>query len=94
MRAAILHLAFSGLGAIEAYSGAWEDNSSSLGVSAALGYVRNGCTWDLRRGVRVRHIDLRLDRETWERHRRDDITLSGLEGCLDLFGASTPALDS
>ena len=30
MRAAILHLAFAGLGAVEANSGAWHDNTRSL----------------------------------------------------------------
>ena len=32
MRAAVLHFAFAGLGAIEALSGAWDDNKPSLGV--------------------------------------------------------------
>ncbi|MFZ0668370.1 MAG: GNAT family protein, partial [Acidimicrobiales bacterium] len=48
MRAAILHLAFDGLGAIEAYSGAWNDNPRSLGVSRAFGYVDNGEALGLR----------------------------------------------
>src|SRR5205823_5162221 len=42
MRAAILHLAFAGLGAEVAYSGAFDDNAASLGVSRSLGYVENG----------------------------------------------------
>ncbi len=42
MREAILHLAFAGLGAEEALSGAFEDNAASLAVSRAVGYAENG----------------------------------------------------
>ena len=37
MREAVLHLAFAGLGAEEALSGAFEDNASSLATSRAVG---------------------------------------------------------
>ena len=37
MRSAILHLAFAGLGAVRATSGAFEDNHASIAVSRALG---------------------------------------------------------
>lgn len=87
MRAAALHLAFEGLGAVEAHSGAWHDNSQSLGVSKALGYEQNGESLALRRGRPERQIRLRLTRERWERSRRDDIEITGLEPCLELFGA-------
>ncbi len=87
MRAAILHLAFAGLGALEATSGAWHDNTRSLNVSQALGYQANGVDLGLRRGRPERQIRLRLTREAWERVRRDDIHLVGLEPCLELFGA-------
>ena len=43
MRAAILHLAFAGLGAVEANSGAWHDNtlrSTSRGLSATKSMVK------------------------------------------------------
>lgn len=36
MRAAVLHLAFAGLGAVDALSGAFEDNPSSFSVSEKL----------------------------------------------------------
>jgi RimJ/RimL family protein N-acetyltransferase len=88
MRSAILHLAFEGLGALEARSGARIDNLASAGVSRALGYVDNGENFELVRGVRARQLHFRLDRETWLARRRDDITISGLEACLDLFGAT------
>ena len=42
MREAILHLAFAGLGAEEALSGAFEDNAASLATSRAVGYEENG----------------------------------------------------
>ena len=91
MRAAVLHLAFAGLGAVEALSGAWLDNAASLAVSRALGYVDNGEAWRLRRGRPARHRGLRLERAAWERRRRSDITIEGLEPCRALFGVGTAA---
>jgi RimJ/RimL family protein N-acetyltransferase len=88
MRAAILHLAFDGLGAVEAYSGAWHDNFASIGVSRALGYVPNGEAIGLRRDVPDRATKFRLTREAWEPSRRDDIDIFGVEPCLELFGAA------
>lgn len=84
MRAAVLHLAFEGLGAVVAYSAAWEDNAASLRVSSALGYVENGDRISLRRDQPSRMIKLKLPRERWQR--RDDITIEHLEPCLELFG--------
>jgi len=86
MRAAVLHLAFAGLGAARATSGAWEDNAASLAVSRALGYVENGDEMMARRGRPVRHIRLVLHRQVWERSRREDIQVHGLEACLPMFG--------
>ncbi|MGH8981411.1 MAG: GNAT family N-acetyltransferase [Acidimicrobiales bacterium] len=86
MRAAMLHLAFDGLGAREAHTGAFEDNHSSLGVTRALGYAENGHDVVLRRGRRARQIRFCLEREVWASERRDDITITGLEGCRDMFG--------
>ena len=88
MRSAVLHLAFAGLGAVEALSGAWHDNPHSLGVSKALGYEQNGESLALRRGRPERQIRLRLTRDRWEATRRDDIDMEGLEPCLELFGAA------
>jgi RimJ/RimL family protein N-acetyltransferase len=86
MRAAILHLAFAGLGATRATSSAFEDNPASLAVSQALGYVENGDDIMARRGRPVRHIRLVLHRQVWERSRRRDIQIHGLEACLPMFG--------
>ena len=56
-------------------------------ISAALGYVPNGESFGERRGESVRHLDVRIERDDWERRRRDDIVIEGLDECLDLFGA-------
>lgn len=84
MRAAVLHLAFDGLGAVMAYSGAYEDNAPSRAVSRALGYEENGDVIAIRRDKPDRIVNLKLPREKWQR--RDDITIEHLEPCLELFG--------
>jgi RimJ/RimL family protein N-acetyltransferase len=90
MREAILHLAFAGLGAEEALSGAFEDNAASLAVSRAVGYAENGEARGRRRNGSARTIRFRLGRDAWERRRRDDIELRGLDGCLEMFVAPAP----
>ncbi len=50
MRAAVLHLAFGGLGAQQAVSAAFEDNPASLRVSRKLGCRDDGIEWHLVRG--------------------------------------------
>jgi RimJ/RimL family protein N-acetyltransferase len=85
MREAILHLAFSGLGADEALSGAFEDNVSSLATSRAVGYEENGEAQKPRRDGSGRTIRFRLSRAGWEERRRTDIEILGLEQCLDMF---------
>jgi RimJ/RimL family protein N-acetyltransferase len=88
MRSAVLHLAFEGLGALEAGSAFWHDNVPSARVSASLGYVENGERWAVRRGARDREVVVKLTREAWSARRRDDITIDGLSPeCLELFGA-------
>lgn len=87
MRAAMLHLAFAGLGAVRAESGAWHDNHASLSVSRKLGYEENGDERRRRGEEADREIRLVLTRDRWEQRRRDDIEISGLEPCLPFFGA-------
>jgi RimJ/RimL family protein N-acetyltransferase len=91
MRAAILHFAFEGLGALEAHSGAFEDNPTSHAVSRSSGYVENGRRWFNRRGTPGRMILLRLDRNTWESRRREDIQIEGLGDCRPWFGIDEDA---
>jgi RimJ/RimL family protein N-acetyltransferase len=88
MRQAVLHLAFEGLGAEEAHSGAFHDNAASLATSRSVGYVGNGEARALRRGTADRIRKVRMDRAAWEERRRDDIEIVGLDGCLDMFIAS------
>jgi RimJ/RimL family protein N-acetyltransferase len=85
MRAAILELAFRGLGAEEAHSSAWEDNAASLAVSRKLGYEPNGESLLPSRGHHRRHLNLRLSRERWLARRRDDVELHGVDACLPLL---------
>lgn len=86
MRAAVLHLAFAGLGAEAAISGAFTDNPASLAVSRKLGYQPDGISRHAVRGELVIEQRMRLSRQDWERHRRIDVTIEGLEPCLSLFG--------
>ena len=85
MRAAMLHLAFAGLGAVRADSGAWEDNAPSIAVSTRLGYETVGTKTELRRGVPAPQLEFSLTRERWEERRRDDIRIEGLQPCLPMF---------
>jgi RimJ/RimL family protein N-acetyltransferase len=88
MRAAVLHLAFAGLGAVEAYTSAFEDNPASLAVTRALGYRSNGSFVDAREDKAVRHFEFVLSRSDWEERQRDDITVAGLDPCLPFLGAT------
>ncbi|HSP02229.1 MAG TPA: GNAT family protein [Acidimicrobiales bacterium] len=90
MRAAVLHLAFAGFGAVRASTGAWEDNPSSLAVTRRLGYRPNGDVWDVRDGEAVRMHRFVLDRDDWEPTRRGDIELVGAEAVAELFGTERP----
>jgi RimJ/RimL family protein N-acetyltransferase len=85
MREAILHLAFAGLGAEEALSGAFEDNASSLATSRAVGYEANGEARGHQRDGWRRSIRFRLGRPAWEQRQRSDIEMLGLANCLDMF---------
>lgn len=85
MRQAVLHLAFAGLGATEAHSGAFFDNAASLATSRSVGYQENGESQAPRRNGVARIVNLRIDRATWEERRRDDIEIVGLDSCLDMF---------
>lgn len=91
MRAAILHLAFAGLGAREATSEAFTDNGASNGVSRALGYEQNGTGWASRRGEAAELLRWKLTRDRWAKTRRDDIALSGVAECLPVLGLAGAA---
>jgi RimJ/RimL family protein N-acetyltransferase len=86
MRAAVLHLAFEGLGAVEAYSASFDDNPASEAVSRANGYEPNGSTMFAREGKPARSNKWVLTRDRWLDRRRDDIDLLGLDACRELLG--------
>ena len=90
MRAAIVHLAFEGLGAVRCESAAFENNAASRRVSESLGYVENGDEIALQRGKPARLIRYKLERSTWEEQRRDDIVIDGLDRVLPMLGLSDP----
>lgn len=91
MRAAVLHLAFAGLGARYALSGAFADNAASLGVSRNLGYQHDGIERIVRRGEPATSIRLRLDKDTWTAGHSIPVEVEGLEPCLPFFGVQTAA---
>jgi RimJ/RimL family protein N-acetyltransferase len=89
-RAAMLELAFSGLGAQSALSVVRQGNRPSQGVSRRLGFENDGVQVNTVRGQRVLSDRFRLDRETWLERRAMPVRISGLEldGALPLFGLS------
>lgn len=89
MRRAVLHLAFAGLGAREARSGAFSDNATSLRVSEKLGYLPDGTETVERRGSAATIVRLVLTRQRWEQLSADwpAVTIEGLEPALWMFGA-------
>lgn len=85
MRAAVLELAFAGLGAEYAASDWLEGNDASRRVSEELGYRDDGTGEVSPRGTPVRQHRMRLDRADWPCPL--DVAIEGLEPCLPLFGA-------
>lgn len=77
MRAAVLHLAFAGLDAVSATSGAMTFNQASLAVSRKLGYEPDGLARVAINGELRVEQRLRLTREAWERHRTVPVTVEG-----------------
>jgi RimJ/RimL family protein N-acetyltransferase len=85
MRAAVLHLAFEGLDAVEAYSASFEDNAASEAVSRSNGYEPNGSVLFAREGQPARSMKWILTRDRWLERRRADIEIAGLDACRDLL---------
>jgi RimJ/RimL family protein N-acetyltransferase len=86
MRAAVLHLAFAGLGAQHAVSGAFADNPASLGVSRKLGYREDGIEHHVVRGKSAVLQRLRLTSEQWRERQLVPVNIEGLPECLPWFG--------
>ncbi|MEV6852067.1 GNAT family N-acetyltransferase [Actinoplanes sp. NPDC051411] len=86
MRAAVLELAFAGLGARFVTSEAFADNHASYAVSRKLGYADDGVARHVVRGVPVVGRRLRLDRDSWEAARSIPVTIEGLDPARPMFG--------
>lgn len=86
MRAAVLQLAFQGLGAQQAVSSAFADNAASLGVSRKLGYRDDGIEWHVVRGRPALTRRLRLARADWQAAGTVPVQIHGLAPCLPHFG--------
>ncbi|GAA1309831.1 putative succinyl-CoA transferase [Planotetraspora silvatica] len=84
MRAAVLHLAFEGLGAESATSSAFVDNPASLAVSRKLGYREDGINTRVVQGKR--RIDQRLRLQRGDFTSPVPVEIHGLDGCRDQFG--------
>jgi len=87
MRAAVLQLAFGGLGAEVAVSGAIAGNPQSLGVSRKLGYEVVGSHMVSPRGEPLEHTDIELRRENFRPP--VPVELVALAPLLPLFGAGS-----
>lgn len=85
MRAAVLELAFRGLGADVASSAWLEGNDSSRRVSEKLGYRVVGMEERSPRGVPVPTTAVELVRADWRCP--VEVELEGAEPCFPLFGA-------
>lgn len=79
MRMAALTLGFDGFGAEFADTGAWHDNTASLGVTRSLGYEEEGRRREVRRDQPDELVGFRMSRDHWQTIRRDDITLHGVD---------------
>ena len=85
MRAAVLWLAFEGLGALVAESGYIAGNAASARVSEKLGYVPNGESIVAARGEPRTERLVRVTPTTWNRD-LVRVMIENLEPCLGLFG--------
>ena len=87
MRAAVLHLAFAGLGAETAKSGSYIGNDASERISRRLGYKSDGEDFHVVQDRRRRMLRWRLSREDWEANRKHEVAIEGLdEGVLAMLG--------
>ncbi|MFG1616435.1 GNAT family N-acetyltransferase [Nonomuraea wenchangensis] len=84
MRAAVLHLAFAGLGARYAVTEAFEDNHASMAVTRKLGYREDGFWTHARKGEPVVSQRFRLAAEDWSE--TPGIEIHNLGPCLPLLG--------
>jgi RimJ/RimL family protein N-acetyltransferase len=86
MRAAVLSLAFDGLGALRAETEAFLDNAASNAVSRALGYAENGTGSLAPEGTPRPTQRFVMTADAWHARPRPLVTIEGLDACRDLFG--------
>jgi RimJ/RimL family protein N-acetyltransferase len=89
MRQAVLALAFEHLGAEIAESEAFLDNHASNRVSLAVGYEPNGFGRLAPRATPRETQRFRMTLEGWQARERPQVTIEGVELCLELFGAAS-----
>ncbi len=84
MRILALHLAFAGLGAAEAKTGAFADNPASNAVTRRVGYDTEGTVRVAREGRAVEHLNYGMTRDRWLALRESHAALLGAP--VDLRG--------
>lgn len=94
MRVLALHVAFEGLGALEAHSGAFVDNAPSNAVSRRVGYHHDGAFRVAREGSAAWHNRFVMSRERWDSLRAQHdallgapVELTGIEGLRRMIDA-------
>ncbi|MEV1176959.1 GNAT family N-acetyltransferase [Nonomuraea sp. NPDC049784] len=87
-RAAVLELAFTHLGAVEACTKYVDGNAASAAVSRKLGYRNNGHRVSARDGERLLQHLMVVDAATWRQHSHGQVDVIGLACCLGLFGVA------
>ena len=70
--------------------GGCNDDGAWLGVSRWLCYVGKGDALPVSGGRPDRQIKLLLTSAAWVPHRRDDIEIVGLDGCIEMLIAPDP----
>ena len=87
MRAAVLALAFGGMGARRATTSAFTHNAPSLGVTRKLGYVQTGTMLKDNRGEMLETRQFELTRAAWAAQtERVPVSWEGLDPVLEFFG--------
>ncbi|MFD9322967.1 GNAT family N-acetyltransferase [Streptomyces sp. NPDC060053] len=90
-RAAVLELAFGGLGAQDAFSVVRRENTASQAVCRKFGFAHDGTQINAVRGLRAVSDRYRLRRADWEASRVIPAEIGGLEPALGMFGVeATP----
>ncbi len=83
---AVLALAFAGLGAHSAVTGARSTSAASLAVSRKLGYEENGIARTRVRGQIGDEQHFVVNASTWQQHRTVSVEIDGLTPCLEQLG--------